>query len=69
MTSNDRLKAAREAAERIKADIEAEKAGRLKTQAIQISFAPKELTRLKEKAAANCLNLQHYIRKILTTYG
>ena len=69
MTSNDRLKAAREAADRIKADMDAEKAGQIKKKAIQINFNQAELDRLKAKADANCLKLQDYIRKILTTYG
>lgn len=65
----DRLKAAREQAERIKADMEAEKAGRIKTKAIQLSFTPAEYERLRNKADAACLNLQDYIRMILSTYG
>ena len=66
---NDRLKAAREAAARIQADIEAEKAGRLKTKAMRIYFSETEYTRLKAKADENGLKLHNYIRKILSTYG
>jgi predicted DNA binding CopG/RHH family protein len=58
MTSNDQLKAAKKQAARIQADIEAEKAGRIKHKAIQINFNEAELDRLKAKADANGLRLQ-----------
>jgi predicted DNA binding CopG/RHH family protein len=67
--SNDRLKAAMDQAKQIEADRIAEKAGRLKTKPIQLSFTPAEYERLRNKADAACLNLQDYIRKILSTYG
>ena len=66
---NERLGAVMNHARRIEADIADEKAVKLKDKAIQISFNAGELNRLKEKAAANGLNLQDYIRKILSTYG
>jgi len=66
---NDRLGAIMDHARRIGADIADEKAVKLKDKAIQISFNAGELDRLKGKAAANGLNLQDYIRKILSTYG
>jgi predicted DNA binding CopG/RHH family protein len=66
---NDRLGAVMDEAQRIKADMAEEKAGQLKKKAIQINFNEAELDRLKNKADAQCLKLQDYIRKILTTYG
>jgi len=66
---NERLGAVMNHARRIEADIADEKAVKLKDKAIQISFNAGELNRIKEKAAANGLNLQDYIRKILSTYG
>jgi predicted DNA binding CopG/RHH family protein len=65
----ERLGAVMDHAARITADIADEKAVKLKDKAIQISFNAGELDRLKGKAAANGLNLQDYIRKILSTYG
>jgi predicted DNA binding CopG/RHH family protein len=66
---NDRLEAVLDHAKRIEADIQEEKAGKLKKKAIQINFSEAELERLNRKADAACLRLQDYIRKILTTYG
>lgn len=68
-TGDDRLSAARDHAARITADMADEKAAKLKDKAIQISFNAGELDRLKEKAAAQGVNLQDYIRRILSTYG
>jgi predicted DNA binding CopG/RHH family protein len=65
----DRLGAAMAEAKRIEADMAEAKASQLKTKAIQINFNEVELERLKQKADANCLKLQDYIRMILTTYG
>jgi len=69
MIQDERLQAVMDEARRLEADRVAEKAGRIKTKAIQISFTDAELKRLKDRAAADCLNLQNYIRKILSTYG
>lgn len=66
---NERLGAVMDHARRIEADIAEEKASKLKDKAIQISFNAGELDRLKGKAAASGINLQDYIRKILSTYG
>lgn len=66
---NDRLGAVMDHARRIEADRADEKAVKLKDKAIQISFNAGELDRLKAKADAQCLRLQDYIRKILSTYG
>lgn len=65
----DRLGAIMDHAARITADRADEKSAKLKDKAIQISFNAVELDRLREKAAANGLNLQDYIRRILSTYG
>ena len=67
--NDDRLKAAMEEARRIEADMAEERASRLKKKAIQINFSEEELERLRQKADANCLKLQDYIRKILSTCG
>jgi predicted DNA binding CopG/RHH family protein len=66
---NERLNSVMDHAKRIEADTADERRVKLKDRAIQISFNAGELDRLKEKAAANGLNLQDYIRKILSTYG
>jgi predicted DNA binding CopG/RHH family protein len=70
MNQEDRLGAVMvDHAARITADAEAEKASRKKERSIQITFNGAELARLKDAAAANGLNLQDYIRRILKTYG
>lgn len=61
----DRLGAVMDHAARITEEM----ARRKKDRAIQISFNGAELNRLRDRAAAHGLNLQDYIRKILTTYG
>ncbi|MFZ2399640.1 MAG: hypothetical protein WAW31_13370 [Smithella sp.] len=69
MNQEDRLGAVIDHAARITADAAAEKAMQKKDRSIQITFNGAELARLKGKATANGLNLQDYIRKILSTYG
>lgn len=67
--SGDRLSAVMDHANRLTADMAEEKTARTKKKSIQIHFNDSELERLKAKADAQCLRLQDYIRKILTTYG
>ena len=69
MNQEDRLGAVIDHAARITADAAAEKAMQKKDRSIQITFNGAELARLKDAAAANGLNLQDYIRRILKTYG
>jgi hypothetical protein len=66
---DDRLGAVMEEAARIKAERLEDQKTKKKPIKLTVNFNEIELDRLRAKADASCMNLQDYIRYILSTYA